>query len=138
MSLARTSRGAAFAWWARVVRNLRRADEAQARAGRLLGQALNRMARASQAGCFVWWRGVVREAQETDTARGHAALPFEQALCRFARKSVQGAFAWWRHVLRLQDRPRGGKTVWPGAVPARAKLRRRVVRLLARHRQAGD
>ena len=133
--LARSSQGAAFAWWSRVSRNLRLAEEAQARAARLLSQALNRMARASQAGCFMWWQGVVREARETDV-RGRP--PFHKALVARAEIGARGVRLVAPRPATARPAPRGGASLRPSSLPARAKLRRRVVRLLARHRQAGD
>ena len=80
-----------------------RADEAKDRAGRLLGQALNRMARASTAGSYVWWRRVSAEARASEEARVHAANLFGQALTRLAQKHTGGCFMLWRRTIQLMN-----------------------------------
>jgi len=91
----RTSVYGSFAWWRRVVVDAASAEEAQKRAARLFGQALNRIARASKAGAFVWWKLTL----ELENQRRDAMVAFGRVMQRWLRSSVAAAFVYWRRVI---------------------------------------
>ena len=95
-----------FDWWHRVVVDAASAEEAQKRAARLFGAALQRWSVKSRSGAFAYWRIVATEARAADELHGRSVRLLDQALGRLARKSVAGALLYWRRTIDLENQRR--------------------------------